>query len=113
LRMEALRIHAVDDEPMEVAKSYTLDGLSFIKGPVAVTSTGVIMKDNPKAFTVVPEALELLERIGSGASSYVQRAVHRPSGTELALKVISVFEKSKRDQLITEILTLYNADCTW
>ena len=49
------------------------------------------MKDNPKAFTVVPEALEKLEVVGKGASSYVQRAIHKPSGTQLALKVRTAF----------------------
>jgi hypothetical protein len=78
-----------------------------------VHSTGVTMKDNPKAFTVVPESLELFEIIGKGSSSYVQRAVHAPSGTQLALKVINIFDKSKRDQLTKEIQTLYDADCDW
>jgi hypothetical protein len=71
------------------------------------------MKDNPKAFTVVPDSIELLDVIGRGCSSYVQRGVHVPSGTQLALKVINIFDKSKRDQLIKEIQTLYDADCEW
>ena len=71
------------------------------------------MKDNPKAFTVVPETIELLDVIGRGSSSFVQRGVHVPSGTQLALKVINIFDKSKRDQLIKEIQTLYDADCEW
>ncbi len=77
------------------------------------SSTGLTMKDNPKAFTVVPDSIELLEVIGRGSSSYVQRGLHVPSGTQLALKVINIFDKSKRDQLIKEIQALYDADCEW
>jgi len=107
-----LSIYVEDDDTMgDVEKSYSLEGGYFVKNNIAVNGTGVAMKDNPKAFTVVPEALELANVIGKGASSYVQRAIHRPSGTQLALKVISIFDKSKRDQLIKEIQTLYDADC--
>ena len=102
-----------DDAMGDEEKSFSVENAVFVKNNIAVTATGVAMKDNPKAFTVVPEALELQEVIGKGASSYVQRAIHRPSGTQLALKVISIFDKSKRDQLIKEIQTLYDADCDW
>lgn len=60
---------------------------------------------------VVPEELELYEMIGKGSSSYVQRALHMPTGTPLALKVINMFDKTKRSQLIKEINALYDADC--
>lgn len=73
--------------------------------------------------------------VGRGSSSYVQRAIHKPTGTPLALKVraaldgvhvvfsrsqargglqvLNVLDKSKRDQLIKEIQALYNANCDW
>ena len=37
--------------------------------------------------------------------------VHAPTQTLLALKVINLFDKSKREQLIREIVALYDADC--
>jgi mitogen-activated protein kinase kinase 1 len=37
--------------------------------------------------------------------------MHAPTRTPLALKVINLFDKSKREQLIREIVTLYDAQC--
>lgn len=58
-------------------------------------------------------ASQLYEVIGRGSSSYVQKAVHKPTGTWLALKVINMFDKTKRGALITEIRALYDAECPW
>mmetsp|Transcript_1769 Transcript_1769/g.2397 ORF Transcript_1769/g.2397 Transcript_1769/m.2397 type:complete len:333 (+) Transcript_1769:103-1101(+) len=91
--------------------SYKCDSDLFIKDNIAIDSKGVQMRDSPKSFTVVYEELQLGEVIGSGASSVVIQAIHVPTRTPLALKVINMFDKSKRDQLIREICTLYNADC--
>ena len=33
----------------------------------------------------------------------MRRAVHTPSQTELAVKIVSVFDKAKRDQLLREL----------
>ncbi len=88
-----------------------MDGDCFIKGNIAINSSGVAMRDSDRSFTVLYEELEVGPIIGRGASSYVQRATHRPTGTQLALKVINMFDKSKRDQLIKEVAVLYNADC--
>lgn len=91
--------------------SFKMDGETFIKGNVAITATGVAIRDSPKSFTVVYEELNIGETIGRGSSSVVLRSIHTPSGTPLALKVINMFDKSKRDQLIREIKTLYDAEC--
>ena len=37
--------------------------------------------------------LEMLEMLGKGASSMVRRALHKPSGTPLAVKIVNVFDK--------------------
>ena len=65
----------------------------FVKGNVAINETGVAMRDSPKTFTVNPGELKVGELIGRGASSFVQRAVHKPTGIKLALKVINMFDK--------------------
>jgi len=65
----------------------------------------------PVGQDVNPDELKCLETIGRGCSSYVQKAVHVPSGTPLAIKVINLYDKAKRDQLLQEINTLYFADC--
>ena len=51
------------------------------------------------------------DMIGRGSSSVVLQGIHRPTGIPIALKVINMFDKSKRDQLIREICILYNSEC--
>jgi mitogen-activated protein kinase kinase 3 len=57
------------------------------------------------------DELDMGDIIGRGSSSIVLHAVHAPTSTPLALKIINLFDKSKRDQLIREIATLYDAQC--
>ena len=89
--------------------SFRIFNSCFVKDDIAIHSKGVEMRDRKKSFTVAPDELELGVVIGRGFSSYVQHAVHKPTGTPLALKVINAFEKVKRDQLVKEIKTLYDA----
>ena len=49
------------------------------------------------------------EVLGKGASSLVRRAIHGPSKTPLAVKILNVFDKGKRDQLLRELRTLYTS----
>lgn len=91
--------------------SYAADEDTFVKEDVAITSTGVAMLGKPKLFTVVPQELEAGTPIGRGASSYVLKSKHVPTGTCLALKVMNMYDKGKREQLIREIRTLYDAQC--
>lgn len=82
-----------------------------MKGDLIINAGGVAMKNNDKTFAVRHEDLTVGPVIGRGCSSCVLRAVHKPTGLQLALKVINMFDKSKRDQLIREINFLYNAQC--
>jgi hypothetical protein len=45
---------------------------------------------------VLPQDVSYLEEIGSGNGGVVQKALHRSSGTLLAIKIINVYDKSKR-----------------
>lgn len=92
-------------------ESFIANGDVFIKDDIAINSTGIAMRDNPKKFTLHYEELEIGEIIGRGSSSVVLSATHGPTRTALALKVINLFDKSKREQLIREIVTLYDAAC--
>lgn len=94
-----------------VEESYIADGEVFVKDNVAINATGIAMRNNPKTFSLVYDDIEISETIGRGSSSVVVHGEHRPTGTPLALKVINLFDKSKRDQLIREICTLYDAQC--
>lgn len=92
-------------------ESFIANGDVFIKDNVAINATGIAMRDNPKKFTLLYEELRIGEMIGRGSSSVVLQGVHAPTGTALALKVINLFDRSKREQLIREICTLYDAQC--
>ena len=51
-------------------------------------------------------ALQSLEVIGRGASGFVRRAEHMPSGKVLAIKEITVSDETRRLQIFNEISTL-------
>ena len=55
---------------------------------MAITTTGILMRDNPKTFTLVYEEIEIGDIIGRGSSSVVLRGYHAPTETPLALKVM-------------------------
>ena len=108
-RVRSLSIDPFKEDPYE--SSFNLEGDVFVKGDIAINSTGIMMRNNPKKFTLLYGELVIGEVIGRGSTSIVLHAYHAPSGTPLALKVINVYEKGKREQLIREIETLYNAQC--
>ncbi|THG14544.1 hypothetical protein TEA_011121 [Camellia sinensis var. sinensis] len=64
-----------------------------------------------KTYRCASREMRIFGAIGSGASSVVQRAIHVPTHRILALKKINIFEKEKRQQLLTEIRTLCEAPC--
>ncbi|GMH15005.1 hypothetical protein Nepgr_016846 [Nepenthes gracilis] len=64
-----------------------------------------------KTYRCASNEMRVFGTIGSGASSIVQRAIHIPAHRIIALKKINIFEKEKRQQLLTEIRTLCEAPC--
>ncbi|XP_009621456.1 mitogen-activated protein kinase kinase 3 isoform X3 [Nicotiana tomentosiformis] len=64
-----------------------------------------------KTYKCASHEMRVFGAIGSGASSVVQRAIHIPTHRIIALKKINIFEKEKRQQLLTEIRTLCEAPC--
>ena len=98
------------DDDVDPGASFTVDESHFRKGKVRVDVDGVEL-DGRRRIGVDPASLDFGDRIGKGASSYVQLAVHRPTGRRLAIKVINMFEKAKRSQLMSEITALYDANC--
>jgi len=108
----ARRSLSIDTKEYDVFdESYIANGDVFIKDNVAINACGIAMRNNPKKFNLRYEDLRIGEMIGRGACSIVLRAVHGPTGTPVALKVINLFDRSKREQLIREIVTLYDAQC--
>lgn len=49
------------------------------------------------------DELEIFEELGSGASGTVFRARHKPTDTEVAVKQVTILEKTKRDQVVAEL----------
>ncbi|KAM7509169.1 hypothetical protein LguiA_019622 [Lonicera macranthoides] len=64
-----------------------------------------------RTYRCASQEMRIFGAIGSGASSVVQRAIHIPTHRIIALKKINIFEKEKRQQLLTEIRTLCEAPC--
>lgn len=57
------------------------------------------------------DELETLGLIGRGCSGHVMRARHRHTDTLYAVKLVNnVHDKAKRDQMLTEIRTLYSVE---
>eukprot|EP00602_Paraphysomonas_sp_CaronLab_P006371 CAMPEP_0185027328 /NCGR_PEP_ID=MMETSP1103-20130426/12245_1 /TAXON_ID=36769 /ORGANISM="Paraphysomonas bandaiensis, Strain Caron Lab Isolate" /LENGTH=326 /DNA_ID=CAMNT_0027561263 /DNA_START=72 /DNA_END=1049 /DNA_ORIENTATION=+ len=91
--------------------SFTADGDMFLKDNLMIDANGIEMRNNPKRFNIDYDELDIGDTIGRGCSSVVIHGFHAPTGTPLALKIINMFDKSKRDQLIREICSLYDAQC--
>ena len=58
-----------------------------------------------------PADIEIDEEktLGHGAGGIVQRGIHKPTGTLIAIKTIKVDQKPKKEQLLNEIRGLINA----
>jgi serine/threonine protein kinase len=61
-------------------------------------STGQMLVGN-----LSKEDLDMREVIGNGASGYVYKAIHKPTGRVLALKSINAHDKPKRHQLVNDL----------
>ena len=91
--------------------SYVAGAGAYVKGKYAITSTGVVMKGTGRAISVVPAELEWGgEVIGRGCSGSVIRSRHLPTNTPLALKMINMFDKGKREQIMREINALFDSN---
>mmetsp|Transcript_15264 Transcript_15264/g.24802 ORF Transcript_15264/g.24802 Transcript_15264/m.24802 type:complete len:336 (+) Transcript_15264:136-1143(+) len=99
---------SVDDQ---IEQSFEANENAFIRGDIAIHRNGVAMRHSAKSFTVSPNDIKAENVIGRGGSGFVMSAVHVPTGTRLALKIINIYDKSKRDQFVREIRTLYDSNC--
>lgn len=96
---------------MNMNNSFIAGAGAYVKGKYAITPTGVVMKGTGRAFSVVPEELEWGgDVIGRGCSGCVMRSRHRPTDTPLALKMINMYDKGKREQIIREINALFDSN---
>ncbi|KAG4926279.1 hypothetical protein JHK85_052765 [Glycine max] len=94
-----------------LSRSYGVYNINEL-GLQKCTSRSVDETDHSeKTYKCCSHEMRIFGAIGSGASSVVQRAIHIPTHRILALKKINIFEKEKRQQLLTEIRTLCEAPC--
>lgn len=85
---------------------------AYVKGPYAITPMGVVRKGAGRALSVSPQELEWGGRVlGRSASGCVLFSRHLPTNTPLALKVISMFDKKRREQAMREVHALFDAQC--
>merc|ERR1719221_2299470 len=103
LQLETDTQHVQDNESWAVSED----------GPLRHCATGILigelgLRDGKTQFTVDPADIEVDQTnlLGRGAGGIVARAVHKPTGTPLAVKVVRVEEKAKRSQLINELHNL-------
>ena len=54
------------------------------------------IKTGEKNQLILPQDVEYLHEIGSGNGGVVKKAVHKQTGMPLAIKIINVYDKSKR-----------------
>ena len=57
--------------------------------------------------------LEMLEQLGAGASGVVSKARHRATGTVVAVKCVTILEKAKRDQVVSELRIMKKHAASW
>jgi serine/threonine protein kinase len=97
---------------LALAQSFTLSASgTFVKEDFVINKSGIAAINHTEVRRTglhLPD-LELLEVLGKGASSLVRRAVHKPTQAQLAVKILNVFDKGKRDQLLRELRTLYTS----
>jgi serine/threonine protein kinase len=55
------------------------------------------------------DELQIMEVVGHGAGGVVNKAVHKPTDTLVAVKSIDVLDDDKRHQLMRELRTLYDS----
>lgn len=60
---------------------------------------------------IMAQDLEVRRFIGKGSAATVQEAIHKPTGTLIALKSINAYDKEKRKQLMNDIKALEQSEC--
>jgi len=101
----------VDDNPF-LSKSWSADAAGLCHKPTGLQISrdkGICI--DGQTWTLAPSELEIVDNgtLGSGAGGSVQLALHKPSGAHVAIKIVRVESKDKRDQMLREIAGLIQA----
>eukprot|EP00392_Amoebophrya_sp_AT5.2_P004716 g4724.t1 len=75
-----------------------------------ISQDGVTSEDGGTQYKLSPADIEVDgDMLGHGAGGIVQKGVHKPTGTLVAIKTIKVDAKAKKEQMLNEIKGLINA----
>jgi len=101
----ALQINCGQAE-LEARDSYTVEKNTFVKEGIAIGPGGIGHSPDDLQSQFKVEDFEMHEILGRGASCVCRRAVHKPTGVQMAVKIINMADSVKRQQLVTELRTL-------
>lgn len=97
----------IDSQSIEIG----IDKVRFVRDNLQIEDIGMKLVDKSQYLNSIhAKDLEIKEELGQGCSGIVKKAVHKPTGIEMALKSISIYDKDKRAQLKNDIKVLQNSN---
>jgi len=88
------------------------DGINILKEDLHVARNGIKdTKTGEFILNICSDDFEMKEKLGTGASGNVYKALHKPTGEYMALKSINVFDQAKRRQLVNDLKSLFGNQC--
>lgn len=99
----------IDSQSIEIG----IDKVYFVKEKLLVENKGMKNHNNSQYLSNIDaKDLDICKSmLGKGASGFVHKAIHKPTGTVLALKSINIYDKEKRAQLKNDLKVLQNSNC--
>lgn len=100
----------IDSQSIEIG----IDKVFFVRENIIVEDKGMKVQNNKPHYISNLDAKDLeidKNLLGKGASGFVHKAVHRPTGTLMAIKSINIYEKEKRTQLKNDLKILQENNC--
>lgn len=97
----------IDSQSIEIC----IDKVFFVKEKILVENKG-LKNNNSRVNNIEAKDLEInKDLLGKGCSGFVHKAIHKPTGTIMALKSISVIDREKRTQLKNDLKILQGNNC--
>ena len=91
-----------------VSWEISTDGINILKEDIHVARNGIKdTKTGEFILNISSDEFDIKEKLGTGASGNVYKALHKPSGKYMALKSINVFDQAKRRQLVNDLKSLF------
>ncbi|CAD8120564.1 unnamed protein product [Paramecium sonneborni] len=88
------------------------NSVRFPKAGIKINNEGLTSTNGMQIQTtkkvITHQHIKIGDIIGQGVSSYVCRGLYIPYNCEVALKIINVFDKDKRHQMLNDLSTLLN-----